>query len=157
MWECPRCRRSFANRNQSHACGTYELEHHFAGTDANVRLAFERIVGSIQELGPVTVLPEKTRIAFQVRMSFAVVMPRKRWLDGHVVLARRCEHPRFTKIDYISPRNLVHHFRIVDPSEVDDEVRAWLAEAYAVGEQRHLSRRGMRSPGPRSPDRLSTE
>ena len=142
MWECPRCQRGFANRNQSHACGTYELEPLFAGSDPNVRVAFDRIVSLIRGLGPVTVLPEKTRIAFQVRMSFAAVMPRKRWLDGHVVLARRWEHPRLTRIDYISPRNLVHHFRISDPADVDDEVRAWLAEAYAVGEQKHLPRRG---------------
>jgi hypothetical protein len=58
-----------------------------------------------------------------------------------VVLARRYEHPRFTKIDYISSRNHVHHFRISGPAEVDDEVRAWLAEAYAVGEQKHLTPR----------------
>jgi len=141
MWECPQCRRRFANRNQSHACGSYELEAHFVGRDPSVRLAFDRFVSLIRELGPVTVLPEKTRIAFQVRMSFAAVMPRKSWLDGHVVLARRYEHPRFTKIDYISPRNLVHRFRITDPAEVDEEVRAWLAEAYAVGEQRHLTQR----------------
>src|SRR5262249_2379282 len=142
MWACPGCQRWFANRNQSHACGTFELEPHFAGCDPNVRLAFERIVSLIRELGPVTVLPEKTRIAFQVRMSFAAVMPRKRWLDGHVVLARFCEHPRFSKIDYISPRNVAHHFRVSDPTDSDEEVRARLAEAYAVGEQRHLSRRG---------------
>jgi hypothetical protein len=141
VWECPLCRRRFANRNQSHACGRHELEPHFAGREPSVRLAFDRFVSLIRELGPVTVLPEKTRIAFQVRMSFAAVVPRKSWLDGHVVLARRYEHPRFTKIDYISPRNLVHHFRIADPAEVDEEVRAWLAEAYAVGEQRHLTQR----------------
>ncbi len=140
LWTCPRCRRRFANRNQSHACGSYDLESHFAGCTPNVRLTYHRLAGLIHELGPVTVLPEKTRIAFRVRMSFAAVMPRKRWLDGHVVLARRNEHPRFRKIDYISPRNLVHYFRLHDPAEVDDDVRNWLAEAYAVGEQKHLGR-----------------
>ena len=140
MWECQRCGRRFANRNQLHACGTYDLEPHFAGRDRNVRLAYDRIVSFIDELGPVTVLPEKTRIAFQVRMSFAALIPRKRWLDVHVVLARRHEHARFTRIDYISPRNQVHHFRIFDPTDVDEDVKKWLAEAYAVGQQRHLTR-----------------
>jgi hypothetical protein len=27
---------------------------------------------------------------------------------------------------------------LTDPREVDDEVAAWLAEAYLVGEQKHL-------------------
>jgi len=44
---------------------------------------------AVAACGPVTVLPEKTRIAFQVRMSFAQVSPHRHWLDGHVVLARR--------------------------------------------------------------------
>jgi hypothetical protein len=32
----------------------------------------------------------------------------------------------------------VHYFRFVSAAEVDDEVESWLAEAYAVGEQKHL-------------------
>jgi hypothetical protein len=105
-----------------------------------VRDLYEAVLAVVQSLGPVIVLPEKTRIAFQVRMSFAQVTPRTRWLDGHVVLARRLEHPRFRSIQTISPRNHVHFFRISELTEVDAELRAWLAEAYAVGEQRHLAR-----------------
>ena len=41
------------------------------------------------KIGPVRIVPEKTRIAFQVRMSFAQVTPKLKLLDGHVVLARR--------------------------------------------------------------------
>jgi hypothetical protein len=36
-------------------------------------------------------VPEKTRIAFQVRMSFAACTLRRRCVDGHVVLARWLE------------------------------------------------------------------
>lgn len=102
---------------------------------------FDTVVAAIQRLGPVIVLPEKTRIAFQTRMSFAQVTPRRNWLDGHVVLARRLEHPRFRKIETISPRNHVHHFRLVAIPEIDAEFEEFLREAYAVGEQRHLTNR----------------
>ena len=88
--------------------------------------------------GPVTVLPEKTRIALQVRMSFAALQPRRAWVDGHVVLARRREDPRFRRIESFSARNHLHAFRIERVEEVDDQVADWLAEAYAVGAQRHL-------------------
>ena len=53
-------------------------------------------------------------------------------------LARRREHTRFRRIESISPRNHVHVFRLSQLSEIDDDFRAWLAEAYLVGEQRHL-------------------
>src|SRR5918995_561915 len=93
MWTCPRCGRSFANRNQSHACGPLDLDRHLAGKDPEVVAIFRRLVELAEANGPVTVLAEKTRIAFQVRMSFAAFTLRRRWVDGHVVLARRLEHP----------------------------------------------------------------
>jgi uncharacterized protein DUF5655 len=81
----------------------------------------------------VRILPEKTRIAFQVRMSFAPITPRRGWLDGHVVLARRLDHPRFRRVQTFSPRKHVHTFRIARLSDIDADFRAWLAEAYLVG------------------------
>lgn len=87
------------------------------------------------------ILPQKTRIAFQARMSFVQITPRNKWLDGHVVLARRLEHPRFRHIETISPRNHVHAFRLSEIADIDDDFRAWLAEAYLVGQQRHLGKR----------------
>jgi hypothetical protein len=140
LWRCPKCRRVFANTNQSHACGRLDLAHHFVGKPPEIRRLFDAVVERVKMLGPVRVLPEKTRIAFQVRMSFAQVTPRHRWLDGHVVLARRLEHPRFRSIQTFSPRNHVHVFRLTSMADIDDEFGRWLAEAYEVGEQRHLKR-----------------
>ena len=98
------------------------------------------MVAAIRDIGPVEVLPEKTRIAFHVRMSFAQVTPRRGWLDGHLVLARRLEHPRFRSIQTFSPRNHLHTFRLTRLADIDAEFRAWLAEAYAVGQQKHLAK-----------------
>jgi endogenous inhibitor of DNA gyrase (YacG/DUF329 family) len=138
LWKCPQCKRKFANRNQSHFCGNYDLKHHFEGKTQEIREIYETFLKSIRLCGPVKVLPEKTRIAFQVRMSFAQLTTRTKWVDGHVVLARRCEHRRFRKIETISPRNHLHHFRLMSAREVDKDVEGWLREAYAVGEQKHL-------------------
>jgi len=138
LWRCRKCGREFANRNQSHACGRHTLAHHFRGKPPEIRALFDGVVAAIRELGPVRVLPEKTRIAFQVRMSFAQVTPRRNWLDGHLVLARRLEHPRFRRVETFSPRNHLHGFRLTRLSEIDSEFRSWLAEAYRVGEQQHL-------------------
>jgi hypothetical protein len=88
--------------------------------------------------GPVTILPEKTRIAFQVRMSFAAVMIQSSKLVGHLVLSHRHERPCFHRIDTISPRNHVHHFRIEKPEDLNPEFRRWLRAAYKVGRQEHL-------------------
>jgi GNAT superfamily N-acetyltransferase len=140
MWRCPKCERAFANRNQTHSCGPHSLDAHFTGKPPAIRELFDALVAAIRGIGPVEVLPEKTRIAFHVRMSFAQVTPRRQWLDGHLVLARRIVHPRFRKVQTFSPRNHVHVFRLRSPDEIDEQFRTWLAEAYAVGQQKHLER-----------------
>jgi uncharacterized protein DUF5655 len=145
LWRCSECGREFANRNQSHTCGLHDLEHHFAGKPPAIRALYDRAAAIIQALGPVRVLPEKTRIAFQVRMSFAQLTPRQRWIDGHVVLARRLEHPRFRRVETFSPRHL-HAFRLESAADLDTAFKAWVREAYAVGEQRHLESAGRRPP-----------
>jgi uncharacterized protein DUF5655 len=139
LWRCPNCKRVFANRNQTHTCaGLHDLDHHFANRDPIVREIYERVATAVKAIGPVIILPEKTRIAFQVRMSFAQVTPRQKWLDGHVVLARRLDHPRFRKIETFSPKNHLHAFRLEHPDDVDETFISWMREAYQVGDQKHL-------------------
>jgi hypothetical protein len=41
MWACPECGRSFASRNQAHACAALgELDQHFTRADPQVRATF---------------------------------------------------------------------------------------------------------------------
>lgn len=138
MWRCKACGRAFANRNQTHTCGAHDLEHHLANKPPEIRALYDAFARAVRRCGRVTVLPEKTRVAFHVRMSFAQVTPRRKWLDGHLVLARRVENERFTRVETFSARNHLHAFRIRDVRELDEQFLAWIAESYAVGEQKHL-------------------
>ena len=137
MWSCPDCGRRFAARNQTHTCAPLgSLDDHLAGKPPEIRAIIERLIEVTERNGPFEVLPEKTRIAFAVRMSFAALQPRTGWVDGHVVLARRRE-TRASAGSTFSPRNHLHAFRIANAADVDDQVADWLAEAYAVGMQSH--------------------
>jgi hypothetical protein len=139
LWTCPRCARTFANRNQTHTCAPLgDLDTLFAGCDPTVRDTFDRILSVIAEVGPVTILPEKTRIALHVRMSFAAFTPRRHWLAGHLVLARHAAHPCFRKIETYSPRNILHTLRVATPADIDSALSSLLTEAYQVGAQYHL-------------------
>ena len=134
MWTCPDCGREFANRHQTHTCAPLgSLDDHLAGKPPEIAEIVSCVIAVAQECGEVTVLPEKTRIALAARMSFAALMPRRRWVDGHVVLARRLEDPRFTRIETYSPRNHLHAFRLASVDEVDARFREWMREAYEAG------------------------
>src|SRR5271163_3350475 len=128
LWKCSKCGRLFANRNQFHFCSRYTLRRHLAGKSPRAIALFRQFAVMVKRCGHVRVVPEKTRIAFQVRMSFAVVSLRRDWIVGHVVLARRLENQRFTKIVTISRRNHVHSFRFSCSEELDGEVLGWLRE-----------------------------
>lgn len=137
LWRCPKCKRTFANRNQSHSCGsTRPLAEHFRGKE-RARELFDALSAEVKSCGPSTIIPEKTRIAFHRRMSFlSVVVQRDRLLLGFV-FGRRIDDPRFDKIETYSPRNHWHRLPLRAVSDIDEQVRAWIAEAYDVGEQRH--------------------
>jgi Domain of unknown function (DUF5655) len=141
LWTCPRCGRRFAARGQVHTCAPPgRLEDHLAGRPAEIAAIVAAVIERARGHGPLIVVPERSRIALQARMTFAALMPRTRWVDGHVVLARRLAHPRFRGIETFSPRNHLHRFRLRSAAEVDDDVDAWLAEAHEVGMQRHRAR-----------------
>ena len=138
MWRCPVCKRQFANRNQSHSCARHNLRPHFAGKPPCIRQLYQLFLAEIRRCGPVIVLPEKTRIAFQVRMSFAAIQVQRSKIIGHLVLARRYEQPCFHRIESFSRQNHTHNFRLTKPEDLN-ELRPFIVKAYAVGQQKHLS------------------
>jgi len=137
LWTCPKCGRRFANPSQWHSCGAYSVESFLEGKDPSTIELFERFVELARTCGSVTLAPAKTRISLQSRTIFAAVNGlSERGLDAHVLLPRRLDSRRFRRIETLSPSNHVHHFRLSSPLELDDEVRAWLCEAYSVGTRR---------------------
>lgn len=138
MWVCPKCGRRFARSGQVHSCGSLRsIQEHFHHSLPTVRATFERFRVAVEACGPVEVLAQQTRIAFHARMSFAVLVPRREWLNGHLVLATVVDDPHFTRVATYSPRNHVHEFRLAVPDDVDESMQHWIAAAYDVGRQRH--------------------
>lgn len=117
------------------------MEKFLNGKSLEAIALYKRFSTLVRDCGPVQIAPAKTRIGFQVKMIFAAINQLSdRGLDAHVVLTRRLKGPRFRRIETMSPKCYVHHFRIQSMSELDDEVRSWLCEAYQVGTREHLTR-----------------
>jgi len=111
---------------------------HLRGKPPAVVDTFDRFRREVLRCGPVTVIPERTRVAFHTRMSFAVLMPRTRYLRGHLVLPGTVRSRRFDTTERVGRRTVVHAFRLSEPEEIDAQFSAWIARAYLVGTQRHL-------------------
>lgn len=123
-----------------HSCGRYSVEKFLAGKSANAIALYERFSQLVNQCGRVQVAPAKTRIGFQVRMIFAAVNKlNDGGLEAHIVLTRKLKNRRFRRIETMSPKCYVHHFKIETLSELDQEVEGWLCEAYQTGTQEHLT------------------
>src|SRR4051794_33948090 len=157
MWRCPTCGQTFVTRNMPHSCQVVELDDHFAASEPAVRAVFDALVAALHALGPITINATKSRISFQARMRFAgIERPRRRHLNATFVLTRSIANPRFTRVEHIPPYYYVHRVRLERPEDVDEEMQTWLAEAYEIGMQRHVTDpewAKVRAPGagPRSP------
>ena len=140
LWACPGCGQRFVSPNMWHSCVRMTIGDHLRGRPKEVVDLYRRFAEMVRDLGPgVKAVPVKTGIGFMVRVRFAGVALQKRGLRATFWLKDRIDSPRFAKVEFIPPNNFIYSFHARSPEDLDDEVRAWLAEAYGVGIQEHLA------------------
>jgi hypothetical protein len=138
LWKCPKCGARFVTANVWHSCGRYSLKALFAKSEPNVRRAFRKLTRMVRVCGPVTMIPQKTRVVFMVRTRFVAVYPRKRAMEIGIELAHRHPDPRFHRIETYSRHMHGHYLRVEDEKQLDAQVQRWLREAYMVGAQKAM-------------------
>jgi Domain of unknown function (DUF5655) len=144
LWRCPKCGERFVTRNLWHSCGKFSLTELLSRSEPEVTVLFKKFSKMVRACGRVKTIPQKTRVAFQVRMRFAACYPRKRYLRCTVVLERRLDSPRFARITEFSPQVVLHEFDVRSKDDLNEEVQSWLRESYEVGTQK--SRLTMKPP-----------
>jgi uncharacterized protein DUF5655 len=135
LWTCPKCGERFTGKNMSHSCGKFSLDDLFARSEPHVFELFREFSRLVRACGPVHMIPQKTRVVFQVRMRFAGATPRKSCLICHFILPRRIDGARFHKIETFSPRCHAHYLRVESEADLTSDVARWLEEAYLVEQQ----------------------
>ena len=92
----------------------------------------------LRELLQVSLKVHKTQISFSSKHGFAYAslprfsrkaQPRAR-LILTLGLSHRLEHPRIWQATEPYPRRWTHHVILEAPEDVDDELMAWIKEAY---------------------------
>ncbi len=98
---------------------------------------FRAVAEAIASLGEAGVRVTKSQIAFRRRKGFAYVWRPDRYLKSDVpavlsiALPDEVKSPRFKQVAHPAPRVWMHHLELRDTAEIDDEVRGWLAAAFA--------------------------
>jgi len=92
---------------------------------------------AVDALGEASVRVTKSQVAFRRRKGFAYL-----WRPGQYVasdvpavlsiaLPDEIESERFKEVAHPDPHVWMHHLELQDVAQLDEQVRAWLAQAYA--------------------------
>jgi hypothetical protein len=134
-WTCPSCEREFGRTRQAHTClpaGT--VDETFAGRPAYQRAAYDAIIGHLEGIGPVHVDAVHVGVFLKRSQKFAEVRPMARSLSLELVLAHVVEDRRVARTIRIAADRVNHTIKLKTVADVDDQVRAWLSEAYLDAE-----------------------
>lgn len=140
LWTCPRCGNRFVTANMWHSClragVDASLDDHFKGKAPHIRGLFEAWLACVEEAGPVTVIPQKTRICFQARVRFGGAVIRKSHVLTNFWLKRAVSHPLFRPVEFIAPHYHIYRIRLTDARQLDTPgLRELLDESYRLGQQ----------------------
>lgn len=113
----------------------------FFASDPTVLPLYRALEVQLLALGNVTAKHQKTQISFYARKGFAWV-----WLPPHKVkgrpahyfvlslsLNRQLSSPRIAEAFEPYPGRWMHHLILSAPEDLDEELLAWLREAYTFG------------------------
>jgi hypothetical protein len=100
---------------------------------------FRKFAKMVRACGPVRMIPQKTRVVFQVRVRFAGASPRKSHFLASFALPYRSDDPRFVKIVRYADHFRGHTLRVATEADLDGKVSKWLCEAYRVGAQEWMN------------------
>lgn len=113
------------------------LDACFEGHEDSRRL-FDVLRRGVEAMDDVTLRVTKSQVAFRRRRGFAWAWIPAKYLHGMVaplVLSLNLDHrapsPRWKQVVEPRPGRFMHHLELHEAADIDDQVAAWLQEAWA--------------------------
>ena len=131
-WTCPKCKRIFGKKNQSHmTCEpAVSVEEYFAAARPFEQPVFEAVLARIEHLDGLIVDPISIGILLKNGPMFAELRAKTKWTALGFHLGRRLESGRLSRKVADYGKKHFHVINVDDPEEIDDEIGEWLLEAY---------------------------
>ncbi len=99
-------------------------------------MLYREVRDAVAAIGEADVQVTKSQIAFRRRRGFAYVWRPGQYVTSDVpavlsiALSREVSSHRFKSVAHPSTKVWMHHIELHRATQIDDEVRRWLAEAY---------------------------
>ena len=106
------------------------LDEYFSTGPDRERSIFDAVMAHLETLCPVHVEPVSVGIFLKRSRTFAELRPMVRWVALWFRLTRTVDHSKIARRLSNEGRAVYHVVNLRGPQDVDDDVRAWLTEAY---------------------------
>jgi hypothetical protein len=108
------------------------LDEYFASGPAHERPVFDAVYDYVRTLGPVHVEPVSVGIFIKKAGRFIELRTMTKWVALWFPLQRRLTHPQIVRKPAGAGRRIYHVVNLRTPEDLTDDVKAWLAESYAL-------------------------
>lgn len=130
-WLCTECGRRFGRTRQSHVCEpAASLEDWLASRPTSERRAAEAVLQHLRKLGPIVVEAVSVGILVKRARTFVEMRPKGDRLALSFLLSSALVSPRIVRTIRTSAHRVAQFVDLRSVTDVDDELRSWLAESY---------------------------
>jgi Domain of unknown function (DUF5655) len=130
-WVCPNCDREFASANQAHVCVPGVTVKDLLGRHPRwVSEIYGAVIEHLRRLGPVHEYAVNVGIFLKSDRKIAEFRPRVRSVLLSLYLPCELRDGRFARTLPVAADRIVHMINLTNVGQVDDQLRAWLSEAY---------------------------
>lgn len=135
LWKCPKCKREFKNKNQSHSCVAYPIENHLKGKEL-ARELFGYFKKEIEKnVGPLKIESLPCCIHLVSNYTFGAVWAMKDKIRIDFRLDHKIKSKKIWKELQMSPGRFLYFFEIEDKKEINKELISWIGEAYHLNKE----------------------
>lgn len=136
LWKCPKCKREFKNKNQSHSCVAFPIEKHLKGKELATEL-FEYLKKEIKKnIGPLKIESLPCCIHLVSNYTFGAVWALKDRIRIDFRLNHKIKSKNLWKEIQISKNRYLYYFDIKSKKEINKELVGWIKEAYNLNKNK---------------------
>lgn len=131
MWNCPKCKRSFRNTNQSHSCKPLLKEPITEKLPPGLEEIYKKINTTVKSFGKhrKEVLNNNT-VFFKTKSTFLAVKIRKTFLEVEFYLDHKIDTPVVSKFLQTSKNRFAYVVPVDEPGDINHQLLHWLKFSY---------------------------
>ena len=133
MWTCPKCKRKFKTKNQSHSCVQKKVEDLFINLPPVIKEMYDELARKCSEFCEIKTDTTKSCIYFlNEDYRYIAIKPRPSGLILEFILNHEEDIFPVIKTFAISKYQVIHRIKLDSVEDINDQILGWVQEAHEL-------------------------